>query len=93
MGTESKNIVNPTFTPVEKQIEVKKCTKCGKTLPIGEFSRRGLGYLKICKSCESELNGESPKFAGITSRELIDELVKRGYKGSLKKVVIKEIKL
>lgn len=32
-------------------METKKCTCCGKELPIEEFAKTGFGVLTICKPC------------------------------------------
>lgn len=55
------------------------------------------GHATICKQCALQrrrskdntkpleyLDNGDPKFAGITSRELLDELRRRGYSGVLK---------
>lgn len=71
----------------------KTCKCCGKTLPIGAFGRRGSGYRNVCKDCEHKEEGASERFKDVTSRELIEELRKRGYTGNLKLVRIDEVKL
>lgn len=76
---------------VAEQTKVCKC--CGKEKPISEFSRKGNGYRSICKMCERHESGASEKFKDFTSRELIEELRNRGYKGTLKKEIVEEIKL
>ena len=71
----------------------KKCKCCGKELPITMFNRRGPGYRHICISCERGESGVSDKFKDFTSRELIEELRSRGYKGTLKYVKVEEFNL
>ena len=71
----------------------KKCKCCGKELPITMFNRRGPGYRNICISCERGESGVSDKFKNFTSRELIEELRSRGYKGTLKYVKVEEFNL
>ena len=71
----------------------KKCKCCGKELPITYFNKRGLGYRNICMSCERDKTGVSDKFKDFTSRELIEELRSRGYKGILKYVKVEEFNL
>lgn len=79
-------------TPV-KTVETKKCKCCGKELPLSEFHKKGIGYRNICISCEHRENGASERFKDVTSRQLIDELIARGYKGSLKKEIIETVNL
>lgn len=71
----------------------KKCAICGKVLPLSEFQRKGAGHRNMCKSCQRKENGTSERFAGFTSRELIDELKYRGYKGILRREIVEEIKI
>ena len=71
----------------------KKCKCCGKELPITYFNKRGPGYRNICISCERDKTGVSDKFKDFTSRELIEELRSRGYKGTLKYVKVEEFNL
>lgn len=82
----------------------KKCTKCGRVLPISEFnkSRRhkdGLQY--YCCECQHETNREVTSLkkkllsdnplSGYTPRELLAELKNRGYKWE-KMYCIQEVK-
>lgn len=55
------------------------------------FNKRGIGYRNICISCERGDSGASDKFKQYTSRELMEELRARGFKGILKRMKIEEI--
>lgn len=78
--------------PVQEE-ETKVCERCGKELPLSSFHKRGKGYRNICKDCCRVEDGSSDKFRDFTSKELIDELIARGYRGKLTKVVEKEFVL
>lgn len=71
----------------------KKCKCCGKELPLNYFRKYAQGYRSICIACERKENGVSEKFKEFTSRELIEELISRGYKGELKYVKVETFKL
>lgn len=71
--------------------EVKQCSCCGQWLPITEFEKRGQGYRKICITCNREKHGISDKFKAFSSRELIEELRARGYKGKLTFTKVEEV--
>ncbi len=73
--------------------EKRKCNCCGKELPITSFRRRGPGYRKMCMACERVEAGTSDKFKDFTSRELMDELISRGFHGTLKFYRVEEHKL
>ena len=80
-------------------METKICPKCGKELPVSEFSKNSKakdGLQSQCKSCQSaahkekqervkKLLGEGVKngLSVYTPRELMQELHKRGYRGTL----------
>lgn len=83
------NIVNEVITP--EPIQTKRCKICGKEKPITEFAKRGQGRETICLSCKSGEGDTSEKFKNFTSRELIEELRHRGYRGALKLVIEKEV--
>ena len=80
--------VKPEYTG-----ELKKCSCCGKNLPLTHFKKRGIGYRNICNDCLKRESGATDKFKDFTSRELIDELKARGYEGMLQKKVVETIKL
>ncbi len=80
-------------------METKKCPHCGRELPLSEFycSRiTGKAYT-YCKSCSKEIKRKElikkkerkeqdlaqHRLEGISARELILELRRRGYKGEL----------
>lgn len=79
-------------------METKKCPRCGKELPIENFyimkDGRVYAYCKQC-SCELKKKYQTEKkerrqreianndLKNITSRELILELRRRGYRGEL----------
>lgn len=87
--------VNQSLVRVEPIIanKTKVCKCCGKTLPIEDFDRYAGGYRNVCKICRRKETGATEKFKDFTSRELIDELIARGYKGELKKVIVENVKL
>lgn len=55
------------------------------------FNKRGSGYRNICISCERSNNGASDKFKEYTSRELMEELRARGFKGTFKRMKVETI--
>lgn len=81
-----------TATP-EYTGETKKCSCCGKELPLSHFQKRGVGYRNICNDCLKRESGATDKFKDFTSRELINELKSRGYEGQLTKKIVETIKL
>ena len=91
MDSENKTTILPTepvegkaFAIVEHATETKVCKCCGKEKPLSEFNRQSKGYRKICKSCQYTETGASEKFKAFTSRELWEELKRRGYEGPIK---------
>lgn len=76
---------------IETTNEKKICKCCGKELPLSSFKRQSKGYRKICISCERNNNGVSEKFKNFTSRELMEELRSRGFKGTLKYIRVEEV--
>ena len=84
--------------------ETKTCPKCGRTLPIESFYKRSDGRTQAyCKECTKTYNkersmritppdSENP-LSAFTPRQLMQELVRRGYTGKLKLVTINEIDL
>ena len=76
----------PTRTAINAN--TKKCVCCGKTLPLSYFNLKKYveGYSDICITCQHNVSDVNEKLKKFTSRELIDELISRGYKGELKYV-------
>jgi Zn ribbon nucleic-acid-binding protein len=89
-----------TTTMIETaNVELRKCIKCGRELPLDQFykDKRMISGLKsVCKECTNEYNRirhvakreekESTPLSKFTPRELIEELRRRGYKGKLQYV-------
>ena len=73
--------------------ETKKCSCCGKELPLSHFGKYASGYRKICNECRRRESGATEKFKDFTSREFIDELKARGYEGRLTKKIVETINL
>lgn len=71
----------------------KICKCCGKELPLNNFRKYAQGYRTVCMTCEREKKGISDKFKNFTSRELLEELRSRGFKGTLKYVKIEEFNI
>lgn len=84
---------NEKLAVEETTTEKKKCKCCGKELPLTMFNKRGIGYRNVCISCERSESGTSEKFKQFTSRELMEELRSRGYKGVLKRIKVEEVKI
>lgn len=77
-----------------KIIEEKRyCRKCKQYLPISYFEKYGVGIRHICKACQHNIKNPSEKFIDFTSRELIEELRRRGYRGKLTYTEITEVKV
>lgn len=84
----------------------KKCTICGKTLPLSAFylnSRSKDGHQACCKECHKQLSKKSyeaskeklrtSRLADFTPRELMEELRRRGYEGKLTYTEVHTIEL
>ena len=70
---------------MEKNNETKICKCCNKELPIDNFDlhrRSKDGHVHICKQCKLNVKANT-MFSNVSSRELIEELKKRGYTGTL----------
>ena len=77
---------------VEETTQQKKvCKCCGKELPITMFNKKGIGHRNIRISCERANSGVSDKFKEYTSRELMEELHARGFKGTLKRMKVETL--
>lgn len=79
------------FAKIIPATETKKCKCCGKEKPLSEFNKRGTGYRNVCKECQYSEDGASEKFKAFSSRELWEELKRRGYKGPIEKHVIEKL--
>lgn len=76
------------------EIEQKRyCRKCKQWLPISHFEKYGAGIRHVCKACQHNIKNPSDKFIDYTSRELIEELRRRGYRGKLTYTEVTEVKL
>lgn len=78
------------------EVKTKKCTRCGRELPVTEFYKRTDspdGLQAWCKECfkkptkKTQIGGGvSDELKMYTSRQLMEELAKRGYRGELEYV-------
>ena len=84
-----------------QEIKTKKCSKCGRELPLNEFylNRATFDGLQTwCKECQKERDRSkrinrncNPELAQFTLRQLIEELKNRGYTGEIQ--YVQKIKL
>lgn len=76
-------------------LTTKICAKCGKEKSVEYFKRNALsadGYCRLCNECTPPakpkrrklFEGGNPALVNFKSRELLDELRARGYRGELK---------
>lgn len=73
------------------QMAKKKCTACGKELPLSSFRAHPIssdGHYHICESCLRRSYEQRQKRGSkinplekFTARQLMDELYRRGYRG------------
>lgn len=77
---------------MEITTNTKVCKKCGRELPVHEFYKakdNKDGLLGHCKECHKSAvttlvaRKNATPLSTFTPRELIEELRKRGYKGTL----------
>lgn len=77
------------------EVKTKKCTRCGRELPVTEFYKKTDspdGLQTWCKEClkkqqrKRESGGVSDELKTYTARQLMEELAKRGYRGELEYV-------
>lgn len=87
----NKDYSNEVLAVEEITTHKKTCKCCGKELPLTMFNKRGTGYRAICMSCERGESGASEKFKNYTSRELMEELRARGFKGTFKRMKVETI--
>lgn len=81
----------------------KKCAKCGRELPVTDYYFQNGKPRSYCKDCYNELSRlknekaklekseKKTELSRYTPRELINELIDRGYRGRL--YYTQEIKL
>ena len=65
---------------MEENVLTKKCTKCGRELPISEFyknNRTKDGYCYYCKSCHDESVKKSRCLKKVDSHKTISEQPKQ----------------
>lgn len=84
-----------------QEIKTKRCSKCGRELPLNEFYLNWAaadGLQSQCKECQRErvrikhINKNcNPDLAQFTPRQLIEELKNRGYTGEIQ--YIQKIKI
>lgn len=84
-----------------QEIKTKKCSKCGRELPLNQFylNRAAAdGLQSQCKECQKKRirtnhtnKNCNPDLAQFTPRQLIEELKKRGYSGEIQ--FVQKIKL
>lgn len=90
---DNNNVKDKPLATIVTTSNKKKCKCCGKELPLTYFNKYAGGYRNICIACQRKENGVSEKFKDFTSRELIEELRSRGYKGELKYIKVETFKL
>lgn len=83
---QKEDVGNPT-------VPMKRCKCCGELLPVENFAKYGPGRRNICEKCRRDKSGITDKFKDYTSRELIEELKSRGYRGKLTRIVTDTIEL
>lgn len=89
----NKNYNNEVLAVEETTTQKKICKCCGSEFPINMFRKKGTGYRNVCISCERKETGASDKFKQFTSRELMEELRSRGFKGTLKHIKVEIINI
>lgn len=80
-----------TRTTMEEQA-TKKCSKCGRILPVSEFGRHHKtkdGYQPVCRECRSKAQSrkkkaepaadDKPDLSAFSDAQLWDELKARGW--------------
>ena len=86
--------------PVQEEPTTHVCKKCGRELPISEFTRNRHGITSVCKECRRSpraaiyRTGEKPLAVSIESfgdETLMQELRDRGWKGTLTKQITTEL--
>lgn len=82
---------------------VKRCSCCGRVLPVSQFwrdSSRSDGLSNKCVECEHEKAEErrrrkavSTLLPEISDDELIEEMKRRGFRGTLERITTKGVTL
>ena len=76
--------------------KTRTCKHCGRTMTEENFMRNAFGYYDVCKEChitkmnkamkQPKIDPKKMRLNDFTPRELIEELRRRGYTGTLKYV-------
>lgn len=95
-GRKEQEKKNQTMETQGLEVKTKKCTRCGRELPVTEFYKKTDspdGLQTWCKECFKKATkktriggGVSEELKMYTSRQLMEELAKRGYRGELEYV-------
>lgn len=81
----------PKAMEENKQLNVHTCKKCGRTMPLDQFMRNRYGYTYVCLECsgrKKEKTTPTPPHddnAQLSDDDLIAELIKRGWRGTISK--------
>ena len=85
-------------------MEMRVCKRCGRELPIEYFKKTRWGdHTHVCRDCDFEKRRENAQkkvdevkkntLSDFTPRELMQELAKRGYTGTLEYVEVHKINI
>lgn len=76
-----------------KEEKTKICHCCKQARPISDFGTYGGKTHRVCNECLRQKSGASEKFSQYTTRELLDELKARGWRGQLRCIRTETINL